>query len=53
MDYKYERLPNFCFGCGRIGHKLKDFEEIEDPDEDTYNGVEEKEQAFGPWIRAL
>jgi hypothetical protein len=52
MDYKYERLPNFCFGCGRIGHKLKDFEEIEDPDEDTYNGVEEKEQAFGPWIRA-
>lgn len=27
--FKYERLPTFCFACGRIGHQIKDCEEHE------------------------
>jgi interleukin-1 receptor-associated kinase 1 len=52
VDFKYERLPNFCFACGRIGHQMKECEEVEDVDIDSYSDIEEKSQAFGPWLRA-
>lgn len=52
VDFKYERLPTFCFGCGRIGHQLKDCEEVKIPDDENYSELEEKDQAFGPWLRA-
>jgi hypothetical protein len=52
VDFKYEWLPNFCFCCGRIGHQMRDCEDIEDHDEDRFSDLEEKQQAFGPWLRA-
>jgi hypothetical protein len=50
--FKYERLPNFCFVCGRIGHQLKECEEASDLEEAGYEELEEKELGFGPWLRA-
>jgi hypothetical protein len=50
--FKYERLPNFCFVCGRIGHQLKECDEAGDLEEAGYEELEEKELGFGPWMRA-
>jgi hypothetical protein len=50
--FKYERLPNFCFVCGRIGHQLKECDEAGDLEEAGYEDLEEKELGFGPWLRA-
>jgi hypothetical protein len=52
VDYKYERLPNFCFVCGRIGHQMRDCEDLEDHDQEDFSEAEEKDQNYGPWLRA-
>lgn len=49
--FKYERLPTFCFKCGRIGHQIMECDEnIEE--KESCEEVEEKEHSFGPWLKA-
>ncbi|XP_074265748.1 uncharacterized protein LOC141588192 [Silene latifolia] len=43
FEVKYERLPTFCYGCGRLGHGEKDCEE---------GPFEEHELQYGEWLRA-
>lgn len=52
VDFKYERSPNFCFACGRIGHQLKECDEAEDKDDGRYEDLDAKDQSYGPWLRA-
>ncbi|KAL0431153.1 UNVERIFIED_CONTAM: hypothetical protein Sradi_0741300 [Sesamum radiatum] len=48
ISFTYERLPNFCYVCGRLGHigkyyKVAFAEGFVDPKEDT---------PYRPWLRA-
>ncbi|KAJ1382310.1 Zinc knuckle CX2CX4HX4C [Sesbania bispinosa] len=48
VDFQYEKLPQFCYACGMLGHN-KDFcsnKEVDKPDDETENG------SLGPWMRA-
>lgn len=42
--FKYERLPTFCFHCGRIGHRFRDCNTLEIAEIDV------KMLGFGPWL---
>lgn len=46
LPIKYERLPNICYYCGRVGHveRHRDLKEGNGEDEVTYG--------FGEWMRA-
>lgn len=46
IEFKYERLPHFCFLCGVIGHTERFCHKM-------FDGVnDETERPFGNWIRA-
>ncbi|KAL5827975.1 hypothetical protein ACOSQ3_019817 [Xanthoceras sorbifolium] len=45
---KYERLPDFCYGCGYIGHSVRECH-ISEVRKSIMEGVEPK---FGVWLRA-
>ncbi|MCI78218.1 hypothetical protein A2U01_0099488, partial [Trifolium medium] len=38
--------------CGKIGHQMKECEDVDDVDENKYSDIAEKSQAYGPWLRA-
>ncbi|KAL2895967.1 Gag-Pro-Pol polyprotein [Bienertia sinuspersici] len=45
VDFRYERLPGFCYVCGCLGHSHR---ECEDYEEDT----PESEMPYGSWLKA-
>ncbi|KAK4428993.1 hypothetical protein Salat_1199300 [Sesamum alatum] len=48
LTFTYERLPNFCYWCGQLGHIMKFCECQHEP------GFDDKQDPFpfGPWLRA-
>ena len=48
VSFKYERLPNLCYWCGRITHNDRDCELWLDSE----GTLEDTDKRYGPWIRA-
>ncbi|KAK3012835.1 hypothetical protein RJ639_008614 [Escallonia herrerae] len=46
IHLRYERLPDFCFNCGRIGHVHKGCSQT------PLSFPETKTNPYGPWLRA-
>lgn len=49
LDFKYERLPHFCYSCGRIGYYANYCLKI--PYEETGLG-QDKPGKYGLWLKA-
>lgn len=47
VQFKYERLPNFCYRCGLLNHALRDCPEPSDLDGQS----EEEQLQYGAWLR--
>ena len=48
VSFKYERLPNLCYWCGRLTHNDRDCELWLDSE----GTLEEVDKKYGLWIRA-
>lgn len=48
IPFKFERLLDFCYICGKVGHLLKDCSEKEQEDDGDSSNL-----SFGPWMRAI
>ncbi|KAK9986717.1 hypothetical protein SO802_031668 [Lithocarpus litseifolius] len=49
VSFKYERLPNVCYWCGRLTHHDKDCSLWQK----SKGSLKKGEQQFGPWLRAI
>ena len=47
VNFKYERLPNFCYRCGLLNHALKECPETGENNKST----EEEVLQYGAWMR--
>lgn len=47
MIFKYERLPNFCYGCGLLNHAIKDCPE----GWAEKSLLEDSNMQYGAWLR--
>ena len=48
VDFRYERLPIFCYWCGKLDHDDRDCTLWLDSNE----SLELEERQYGPWLRA-
>lgn len=47
----YERLPSFCYWCGRLGHTYKDCDHYHER-ANTDNEITENNMPYGEWLKA-
>ena len=45
MPVLYEKLPDFCYVCGCVGHQFRECNQ--------YKGQTRDEMTYGPWLKAL
>ncbi|KAL8491100.1 hypothetical protein ACS0TY_022940 [Phlomoides rotata] len=50
VNFKYERLPSFCYLCGVLGHMRRECDLAEGGDD--LNGIPDDSLPFGKWMRA-
>ncbi|TXG63385.1 hypothetical protein EZV62_010379 [Acer yangbiense] len=48
MNLKYERLPDFCFACGKIGHCIRECQD----EEARAAALKSSQNKYGSWLKA-
>lgn len=51
LPVTYERLPSFCYWCGKLGQTHKDCSKIQEKEEDGEE-IGESDFPYGEWLRA-